>query len=290
MFNLEYIDEYIKLALREDVGLHGDITTNSIISENAVSHGNVIYKADGVLAGINLAARVFLNLAKMMNVENIHIESMTPDGALCKKGDIVARFSGNTRLLLTGERTFLNILQRMSGIATYAKKLTDMVKGTKARIVDTRKTTPNFRIFEKAAVVMGGAFNHRFGLYDGILIKDNHITAADGIKNAVKSARNNVHHLIKIEVEVKNLAEVREALEAGCDVIMLDNMNIETMSEAVKLIAGRALVEASGGISESNLRQVAETGVDLISIGALTHQIKSQDISLKLQDAGCRHE
>ena len=290
MFNLEYIDEYIKLALREDVGLHGDITTNSIIAENAVSHGNVIYKADGILAGINLAARVFLNLAKMMNVENIHIESMTPDGALCQKGEIVARFSGNTRLLLTGERTFLNILQRMSGIATYAKKLTDMVKGTKARIVDTRKTTPNFRIFEKAAVVMGGAFNHRFGLYDGILIKDNHITAADGIKNAVKAARSNVHHLIKIEVEVKNLAEVREALEAGCDVIMLDNMNIETMSEAVKLINGRALVEASGGISESNLRQVAGTGVDLISIGALTHQIKSQDISLKLQDAGCRHE
>jgi len=280
--NFEYIDNYISMALMEDLGQAGDITTNATIGENLVSCADVIYKADGVLAGVSHALRVFDILAKTLGCPPVKVIKKTADGTDVKKGTTVIKISGCTRLILTGERTFLNILQRMSGIATYAKKLSDMTAGTGAMVVDTRKTTPNFRIFEKDAVRMGGAANHRFGLFDGILIKDNHIAASKSITAAVKKARAYAHHLIRIEVEAKNIEEVKEALMSGADVIMLDNMTPSEMKKAVKLIDGGAITEASGGINETNILEVARTGVDLISIGALTHSARSADISLDI--------
>ncbi len=280
--NFEYIDNYISMALMEDLGQAGDITTNATIGENLVSAADVIYKTDGVLAGVSHALRVFDILAKTLGCPPVKLIKKTADGTTVKKGTAVIKISGCTRLILTGERTFLNILQRMSGIATYAKKLSAMIAGTGAAIVDTRKTTPNFRIFEKDAVRLGGAANHRFGLFDGILIKDNHIAASKSITAAVKKARAYAHHLIRVEVETKNIEEVKEALMSGADVIMLDNMTPAEMKKAVKLIDGGAITEASGGINETNILEVARTGVDLISIGALTHSARSADISLDI--------
>jgi len=282
MYNENMVRKYIQMALDEDLAANGDITTDSIIAENSVSEAVALFKSDGVLAGIDFALLTFEILARAKNCASIEVLFKTEDGAVIKKGQTVLKISGPTRLILTAERTFLNILQRMSGIATAARKMAAAVSGFKAKIVDTRKTTPNFRIFEKAAVRIGGAFNHRFGLFDGVLIKDNHIEAAGSIAMAVEKARASVHHLAKIEVEVKNIDEAALALAAGADVIMLDNMCPAEMKKAVELIAGRALSEASGGIDENSAAAVAACGVDLISSGAITHSAPPMDISLKI--------
>jgi nicotinate-nucleotide pyrophosphorylase (carboxylating) len=282
MHNENMIRKYIQMALDEDLAANGDITTDSIIAEDSVSEAAALFKSDGVLAGIDFALLTFKILARAKNCDNIEVLFKTEDGAAIKKGETVLKISGPTRLILTAERTFLNILQRMSGIASAARRMAAAVKGFKAKIVDTRKTTPNFRVFEKAAVRIGGAFNHRFGLFDGVLIKDNHIEAAGSIAAAVEKARVNAHHLMKIEVEVKNIDEAAAALDAGADVIMLDNMCAAEMKKAVELIAGRALCEASGGIDENSAAAAAACGVDLISSGAITHSALPMDISLKI--------
>ncbi len=282
MYNENTVRKYIEMALDEDLSANGDLTTDSIVAETSVSEAAALFKSDGVLAGLDFALMVFEVLAAAKRCDKIQILQRLADGSAVKKGETVLRISGPTRLILTGERTFLNILQRMSGIATAARKMSVMVEGFKAKIVDTRKTTPNFRVFEKAAVVIGGASNHRFGLFDGVLIKDNHVDAAGSIAEAVRLARARAHHLMKVEVETRNLREVEEALAAGADIIMLDNMSAADMKKAVALVAGRALCEASGGISEQNLLETAKCGVDLISSGAITHSAMPMDISLKI--------
>lgn len=254
----------------------GDITTDNIISANSISYAKLIAKEDGVIAGIPVARRTY----EILN-GNIKFDSLCKDGDKVKKGDIIATIEGPTREVLKGERTMLNILQRLSGIATATNKLVSLVKDYPVHVVDTRKTTPGLRYLEKYAVKVGGGQNHRFSLSDGVLIKDNHITAAGGIMNAVKLVRGNIPHTIKIEVETENLDMVNEALEAGADIIMLDNMTEEIMTEAVKLINKRALVEASGDINEERILKVAKTGVDIISVGRITHSVKSLDISLR---------
>jgi nicotinate-nucleotide pyrophosphorylase (carboxylating) len=282
MYNENTVRKYIEMALDEDLSANGDVTTDSIVAETSVSEAAALFKSAGVLAGLDFALMVFDVLAAAKRCAKINVLQRREDGSAVKKGETVLKISGPTRLILTGERTFLNIAQRMSGIATAAKKMSSMVEGFKAKIVDTRKTTPNFRVFEKAAVVIGGASNHRFGLFDGVLIKDNHVEAAGSIADAVRLAREKVHHLMKIEVETRNIREVEEALAAGADIIMLDNMSAPEMKNAVKLVAGRALCEASGGICEQNLVETAECGVDLISVGAITHSARPMDISLKI--------
>ena len=284
------VDRYIEMALREDLGEPGDVTTNAVVGEMVSADAVVLCKSGGLVAGLDLSFRVFSVLAGILGVGVPEIVESISDGAEVKKGAVAMRIRGNARLVLGGERTFLNILQRMSAIATLTSKLVRAVSETKAVIVDTRKTTPNFRIFEKTAVRLGGGRNHRFGLYDGILIKDNHIAAAGGIKKAVSRARRAAHHLMKIEVETGTMSEVREALAAGADVIMLDNMTPDQMREAVKIIDGRALVEASGGITEKTVLKVARTGVDFISAGALTHSAGILDISLDISCQGAWNE
>lgn len=279
------IKQYIKLALDEDLGYLGDITTKLTIPKNHYSYAKVIFKSDGILAGIDDALLVFDVLSEMENYEKLKIIFKQTDGLFFTKDSVVLEIYGQTQLILTGERTFLNILQRMCGIATLTNKLVLKIKDFDVKITDTRKTTPNFRIFEKKAVKIGGGFNHRFGLFDGVLIKDNHIKAVGSITNAVKKVRQNIHHLLKIEVEVKNLDEVKEALNANVDVIMFDNMKIDEMKEAIKLISKKAICEISGGINEENLLDVAKLGADYISIGAITHSAKILDISLKITDS-----
>ncbi len=287
MKNENTIIKYIEMALDEDLSVSGDITTDSIIDESSVSEAAALFKSDGVLAGMDCALLTFDILARAKGCRGITVLYKCEDGVPVKKGETVLKIIGPTRLILTAERTFLNIIQRMSGIATSARKMNAAIAGSRAKIVDTRKTTPNFRIFEKMAVAAGGAYNHRFGLFDGVLIKDNHITAAGSIKAAVARAKEKAHHLMKIEVEVKNIKEAAEAIEAGADVIMLDNMKIDEMKEAVKFINGRALCEASGGIDESGAAAVAACGVDLISSGAITHSARPMDISLKIIKTDC---
>ena len=276
---MDYIglDELIISALKEDVGT-GDITTNSCIPEENQSEANFIAKESGVICGITIAARVFYLVDK-----RIVFSPKLNDGDKVSKGDIIATATGPSRGILTGERVALNLMQRLSGTATATAKAVEAVSGTKARITDTRKSTPGLRVLEKYAVRVGGGHNHRFNLADGVLIKDNHIAAAGGIAAAVNAARNSVPHVMKIEVETETLDEVQQALEARADIIMLDNMTIELMAEAVKLINGRSLTEASGNMGERDLAEVAKTGVDIISIGALTHSVKSMDISLKFK-------
>lgn len=276
---MDYIglDELLRSALKEDIGT-GDITTLSCIPPENRSDAFFLAKEDGVVCGMDIAKRVF----DLVDAET-SFAALVKDGDSVKKGNIIATVSGPSRGILTGERVALNLMQRLSGVSTATKKAVDAVNGTKARIVDTRKSTPGLRVLEKYAVRMGGGHNHRFNLSDGVLIKDNHISASGGIKNAVSAARSAVPHVMKIEVETETLDEVREALEAGADIIMLDNMSLETMTEAVTLIGNRALTEASGNMGEKNLADVAKTGVDLISIGALTHSVKSLDISLKFK-------
>jgi nicotinate-nucleotide pyrophosphorylase (carboxylating) len=262
-------------ALEEDIG-QGDVTTNLLIPEDRKSKAYCIAKENFVLAGLPFALEVFMILD-----HSILFNTLYNDGSKVKKGNIIAEISGKTCVILKGERVSLNILQRLSGIATLTNRYVEKTRGLKAKIVDTRKTTPCHRFMEKYAVKVGGGYNHRFGLFDGILIKDNHIKTLGSIKKAVREAKKG-HHLFKIEVEVKNLKELKEAIESGADIIMLDNMSVRDMKEAVKIAKGRVMLEASGNISLENVREVAETGVDLISVGALTHSAPAVDISLKI--------
>ncbi len=277
---MDYIglDELLLSALKEDIGT-GDISTLCCIPSENRSEAYFLAKDDGVICGIDIAARVFTLVD-----ETICFIPLIVDGDKVRKGDIFATVSGPSRGILTGERVALNLMQRLSGVATATAKAVEAVSGTKARIVDTRKSTPGLRVLEKYAVRTGGGHNHRFNLSDGVLIKDNHISAAGGISSAVSMARNAVPHVMKIEVETETLDEVLEALDAGADIIMLDNMTLELMAEAVRQINGRAMTEASGNMGEKNLAEVAKTGVDVISIGALTHSVKSLDISLKFKN------
>lgn len=266
----------IDRCLAEDIGT-GDLTTNAVVPEGAVACGYIVAGEPGVIAGLPVAEAVFRRLDPA-----VRFQTRVSDGGRVERGTVVAAVCGRARVILTGERLALNFLQRLSGIATKTARLAELIAGEKARIVDTRKTTPGLRMLEKYAVRVGGGGNHRFGLYDAVLIKDNHIKAAGGIAAAVQLARRGCPHTAKIEVEVEDLAGVKEALESRADIIMLDNMTPGEMREAVNLVAGRALIEASGGIREENIRAVANAGVDLISVGALTHSAPSLDISLDL--------
>lgn len=272
-----YIDDLIKTALREDIN-YIDTTTDLMIPEEAHSAARFMAKAEGVLCGLEVALRVFTLLDAGFSAK-----VYSHDGDRVKPGDILAEVEGSTRFLLKGERTALNLLQHMSGIATMTDRCVQIVRGTNASIADTRKTLPGLRPLQKYAVTVGGGRNHRYNLSDGAMLKDNHIDAAGGITPAVKAIRGKLGHMVKLEVETRNLEEVREALAAGADVIMLDNMDCDSMREAVKVVSGRALLEASGGITDETLRAVAETGVDIISIGTLTHSVKALDISMKIK-------
>ena len=269
--------QIITLALNEDIGT-GDITTLSTIPADKTATGHFVAKEDMILCGVALAEHIFKRVDP-----SIRLEANFNDGDAVKKGDVIAVVSGNAQNVLTGERTALNFMQRLTGIATRTHASVAEIAGTKAKITDTRKTTPGLRVLEKYAVRVGGGTNHRFNLADGVLIKDNHIAVSGGIKNAVKNARAVIPHTLKIEVEVETKEQLSEALDAGADIIMLDNMSNDLMRECVGIIAGRALVEASGNMGEKSLREVAETGVDIISIGALTHTVKAADISLKFK-------
>ena len=280
--NMTLLRRLIEHSLAEDIGT-GDITTNSIVPPDSVTRGIIYTKEPGVVAGIPVVEAVFRSLSP-----GIKFTAKVKDGDILQQGDVIAEVEGDARAILTGERLALNFLQRMSGIATRTAALVEKIKLYAVRLVDTRKTTPGLRMLEKYAVRVGGGFNHRYGLYDAVLIKDNHIKVAGGITKAILAARHNVAHTIKIEVEVESLAGVTEALEAKADVIMLDNMDPTTMKEAVKMVDGRALVEASGGIHEDTIVNVAKTGVNLISVGALTHTIKSLDISLDIGEIKLR--
>jgi len=271
------LKSFIEYALFEDIG-SGDVTTEATIPAESTSTAEMLAKQEMVLAGLDVCREVFHYLDP-----DIQFTPLAKDGDKIKAGTVLVRLSGKTRVLLTGERVALNFLQHLSGIATLTAKYVEQLKGLKAQVLDTRKTLPGLRQIEKYAVRMGGGRNHRFGLFDGILIKDNHIKAAGGITKAVESARRKARHLPKIEVETGNLDDVREALSAKADTIMLDNMPVEIMREAVKLIAGRALVEASGNVTLDTIRTIAETGVDFISVGSLTHSAPAADISMKIK-------
>lgn len=274
LLNMKLVDDIIERALKEDIGT-GDVTTLSTVPAASSTKGYIYAKEDGVVAGLLIAKRVFQILSS-----DIEFIAQKKDGDRVTKGDVLAMVAGPARPILTGERVTLNILQRMSGIATKTAKIAELLTYHNTVVVDTRKTVPGLRMLEKYAVRVGGGKNHRFGLYDGVLIKDNHIKVAGGIKKAVAMARANAPHTMKIEVEVEDLAGVAEALEARADIIMLDNMDAAEIKEAIKVIDGQALVEVSGGIDEHNVVEYAKTGVDLVSIGALTHSVKALDISL----------
>ncbi|NVN98704.1 MAG: carboxylating nicotinate-nucleotide diphosphorylase [Geobacteraceae bacterium] len=273
---MQQIDTIIKNALAEDIHT-GDITTSALQLTSGRISGFLKAKEDMVVCGLKVAKRVFEILDP-----GTAFSSEVADGDFVPSGRVIARMTGDASLLLQGERVALNLMQRMSGVATLTAKFVKAVEGTGARIVDTRKTTPGLRVLEKYAVRAGGGINHRTGLYDGVLIKENHIAAAGGISAAISRARAYIPHTLKIEIETENLDDVREALQAGADIIMLDNMNNAEMKEAVAIIAGRAVVEASGGVNLSTVRGIAETGVDIISVGALTHSAPSMDISMLL--------
>ena len=264
----------IEDALREDIG-SGDVTTTAVVKEDCVGTARAIAKSDIVVAGIDVFVEVFLVIG-----EDMACNHALSDGVMAREGQVIAEISGNLCNILAAERVALNIFQRMCGIATLTRRYVDAIEGTKARILDTRKTTPGLRDLEKYSVKIGGGFNHRTGLSGGVLIKENHIKAAGGIAKAVSLVRHNVPLTLKIEVEVSNLEEVKEALSTGCDIIMLDNMKADEMREALSLMQGRVIVEASGNVTLSNVREIAETGVDFISVGALTHSAPAADISL----------
>lgn len=269
------VDNLILMALREDVS-NEDITTNSILREKNLGKVKLICKENGILAGIEVFKRVFQLLD-----ENIEFSITKKDGEQIIKNEVIGEVYGDVRAILTGERTALNYLQHMSGIATYTNNMVKLLKGSNIKLLDTRKTTPNMRIFDKYSVKIGGGYNHRYNLSDGVLIKDNHIDAAGSISEAVRLVRSYVPFVRKIEVEVENLEMLAEALEAGADIIMLDNMSPELMKEAVKIIAGRAETECSGNISKENIEKIKDIGVDYISSGALTHSAPILDFSLK---------
>jgi nicotinate-nucleotide pyrophosphorylase (carboxylating) len=274
---LKTIQPIIDLALAEDIGT-GDVTARATIPVDSISKAHLLAKSTGIIAGLQVFEQV------LKSVDNkLVFKSLVCDGTAISKGMKLAEINGPTRSLLTAERTALNFLQRMSGIASATKVYVDAIAHTGAFIADTRKTAPGQRILDKYAVRMGGGSNHRFNLSDGVLIKDNHIIALGGVKKAIESARKIIPHTLKIEVEVTTIEMVYEALEAKADIIMLDNMNTEMMTEAVKIINHRALTEASGGVTLATVREIAECGVDLISIGAITHSVIAMDISLEIE-------
>lgn len=268
-------DELILSALREDITSE-DITTNSVMREYQLGEVELICKQDGVIAGLDVFKRTFELLDSKTEVT-----FTKKDGDTVKNGDKIGVVRGDIRVLLSGERTALNYLQRMSGIATYTRSIADLLKGSKTKLLDTRKTTPNMRVFEKYAVKIGGGYNHRYNLSDGILLKDNHIGAAGGVKEAVQMAKEYAPFVRKIEIEVENLDMLKEALDAGADIIMLDNMSVEDMKEAVKLVSGKAETECSGNVTKENVERLVDIGVDYISSGALTHSSPILDLSLK---------
>lgn len=268
-------DDLILSALKEDITSE-DITTNSVMREYQLGEVELICKEDGVIAGLDVFKRVFELLD-----EKTEVTFNCKDGDAVKNGSKLGVVRGDIRVLLSGERTALNYLQRMSGIATYTRKIADLLKGSKTKLLDTRKTTPNMRLFEKYAVKVGGGYNHRYNLSDGILLKDNHIGAAGGVKEAVKMAKEYAPFVRKIEIEVENLEMMKEALEAGADIIMLDNMSVEDMKEAVRLADGKAETECSGNVTKENVARLVDIGVDYISSGALTHSSPILDLSLK---------
>lgn len=268
-------DELILSALREDITSE-DITTNSVMREYQLGEVELICKQDGVIAGLDIFKRTFELLDSKTEVT-----FTKKDGDTVKNGDKIGVVRGDIRVLLSGERTALNYLQRMSGIATYTRSITDLLKGSKTKLLDTRKTTPNMRVFEKYAVKVGGGYNHRYNLSDGILLKDNHIGAAGGVKEAVQMAKEYAPFVRKIEIEVENLDMLKKALDAGAEIIMLDNMSVEDMKEAVKLVSGKAETECSGNVTKENVERLVDIGVDYISSGALTHSSPILDLSLK---------
>ena len=272
------LDRILENALMEDIHT-GDITTLAVMPGRRDVRAIMKAKEPLVLAGIDVAARVFSLLDP-----TIHFTPSHADGDAVESGSIIARISGDAAFLLQGERVALNLLQRLCGIATSTSHYVKAVAGTGTRIVDTRKTTPGLRMLEKYAVRVGGGINHRTGLYDGVLIKENHITASGGITAAITRARGYIPHTMKIEVETESIVEVEEALTAGADIIMLDNMDLATMRRAVSIIAGRAIVEASGGVNLDTVRAIAETGVDIISVGAITHSARAMDISMLIEE------
>lgn len=268
-------DELIKMALREDISSE-DVTTNSVMPEYQAGEVELICKQDGVICGMGVYERVF----KLLD-ETTVVESYVKDGDKVKKGQLMAKVKGDIRVLLSGERVALNYLQRMSGIATYTNEVASLLEGSKTTLLDTRKTTPNMRIFEKYAVKCGGGQNHRYNLSDGILLKDNHIGAAGSITKAIEMAKSYAPFVRKIEIETETLEQVKEAVEAGADIIMLDNMDVATMKKAVELIAGRAQTECSGNVTKENIANIIDSGVDFVSSGALTHSAPIMDISMK---------
>lgn len=268
-------DEMILSALREDITSE-DITTNSVMHDYALGEVDLICKQDGVIAGLGVFKRVFELLDK-----ETEVTFFVKDGDKVENGQLLGKVKGDIRVLLSGERTALNYLQRMSGIASYTRNIADLLEGTSTKLLDTRKTTPNMRVFEKYAVKVGGGYNHRFNLSDGVLLKDNHIGAAGSVKEAVRMAKEYCPFVRKIEIEVENLEMLKEALEAGADIIMLDNMSVEDMKEAVKLCKGKAETECSGNVTKENVARLVDIGVDYISSGALTHSSPILDLSLK---------
>ncbi|MBR2619375.1 MAG: carboxylating nicotinate-nucleotide diphosphorylase [Firmicutes bacterium] len=269
------VDPLILSALREDITSE-DVSANSVMRDVQMGEADLICKEDGIICGLQVFERVF----KLLDEES-SVEFFVKDGDQVSKGQLMAKLRGDVRVLLCGERTALNYLQRMSGVATYTRSMAQLLEGTKTKLVDTRKTTPNNRIFEKYAVKVGGGHNHRYNLSDGVMLKDNHIGAAGGVKKAVEMAREYSSFVRKIEVEVENLDMVREAVEAGADIIMLDNMTHDQMKEAIGYIDGRAEIEVSGNVTRDNIASLADLGVDIISSGALTHSAPILDISLK---------
>lgn len=270
-----HVDELIMMALREDISGE-DVSTNSVMREAVLGSVDLICKQDGIIAGLGVFKRVFELLD-----ENVQIDFKCKDGDRVTKGQLMAVLKGDIRALLSGERVALNYLQRMSGIATYTSEVAKLLNGSRTKLLDTRKTTPNNRIFEKYAVTVGGGYNHRYNLSDGVLLKDNHIGAAGSVAMAVKMAKEYAPFVRKIEVEVENLQMVKEAVEAGADIIMLDNMTTEEMREAIKIIDGRAETECSGNVTKENIERIINLGVDYVSSGALTHSAPIMDISLK---------
>ncbi|HKK91639.1 MAG TPA: carboxylating nicotinate-nucleotide diphosphorylase [Desulfobacteraceae bacterium] len=271
---MDALTELISLALYEDSGL-GDLTSESLLDRNEQGKGIIVAKEPFIVAGLDVAEKVFKTVDA-----TVATEALFPDGAPVSSGDTVFKVQGNLVSMLKGERVALNFVQRLSGIATLTRTYVERMDNPKVRLCDTRKTIPGWRVVEKAAVRAGGAFNHRMSLYDGILIKDNHAAVAGGVKNAVLAVKSRVSHLMKIEVETSTLDEVKEAVAAGADVIMLDNMEIPEIEQAVDYIKGRAVVEASGNVTLENIARLAKTGVDVISSGALTHQARAVDMSM----------
>jgi len=273
------VERAIAAALEEDLGAAGDITTDAIVPPDAQGEAAIVARKTGVVAGLDLAEAAFKALDP-----NTRFVRIIEDGGKVAEGGPIAHISAKTRALLTGERTALNFLGRLSGIATLTASFVKAVEGTGARIACTRKTTPGLRVFEKYAVRAGGGMNHRFGLYDAVLVKDNHIAAAGGLAKALERLRARSGHVVKTEVEVDTIGQLEEALRFPIDAVLLDNMDVETLRKAVKLVAGRVVTEASGGVTLENVREIASTGVDLVSVGALTHSPRSLDSSLEWQD------